>query len=67
MFRRGRVSVKFNYFKDSFSLLFPAQHYSMLTILHRDHNHKYPLFPLSWAWLSLWAMPMALTRMGLTG
>ena len=33
-----RVSVRVNYFRDSFSVLLRAQHYSMLTIRHHNHS-----------------------------
>ena len=33
-----RVSVSVNYFRDSFSLLLHAQHYSMLPVRHRNHS-----------------------------
>ena len=32
----NRVSVRVNSFRDSFSVLLHAQHYSMLTVRHRN-------------------------------
>ena len=37
---RFRVSVGFNSFRDFFSVLLHAQHYSMLAVRHRNHRDK---------------------------